>query len=167
MARVFVGLGSNLGNGQQNILFAWKRLGEIKEVRLICLSNPYLTEPIGMESQSWFTNAVGEIETELSPQKLLDEMLQIEAETGRDREKTKDRPVDLDILYYDDQVYNSPQVTIPHPALQDRLFVLAPLEEIAADFLHPVFSKTTKELRQALVPGQVVIKESWQERGEF
>ena len=166
MAHVFVGFGSNLGNGQQNILFAWKRLSGIKGVRLICLSNPYLTEPIGMDSQSWFTNAVGEVETELPPQKLFDEMLQIEMEAGRDREKTRDRTVDLDILYYDDQVLHSPQLTIPHPALQDRLFVLAPLEELAADFLHPVLAKTTKELRQALAAGQVVRKERWQEGGE-
>ena len=167
MAHVFVGLGSNLGNGQQNIQTAWQKLGDVKDIRLIRLSSPYSTQPVGMDTPSWFTNAVGLLETRLSPQKLLGELLQIETVMGRDRAKTRDRPIDLDILYYDDQVFSTPELTIPHPALQDRLFVLAPLEELASDFPHPVFAKTTAEMRQALGPGQVVRKESWQERGEL
>lgn len=167
MATVFVGMGSNVGNGQQNILSAWEKLAGIKGVRLLCLSSPYLTEPVEIDTPSWFTNAVGLIETKLSPRKLLDEMMQIEAQMGRDRGKTKDRPVDLDILYYDELVHRSPELTIPHPRLQDRLFVLAPLEEVAPDFKHPVLARTTSEMRKSLVTDQVVRHEDWQESGDL
>ncbi len=166
MVDVFVGLGSNLGDGRQNIQTAWQKLGAVKGVRLVRLSSPYLTEPVGIATDFWFTNAVGLLQTELSPRELLRVMLQIEAEMGRDRTKTDDRPVDLDILYYGDLVYSGPDLVIPHPDLQNRLFVLAPLEELAANFPHPVFAKTTTEMRRALPSGQVVFKKSWHKNGE-
>lgn len=166
MVTVFVGLGSNLGDGRQNIRKAWQKLGAVKGIRLLRLSSPYLTEPVGIETSSWFTNAVGLLQTTLSPRELLGAMLKIEAEMGRDRTQTEDRPVDLDILYYGDLVCNEPDLVIPHPDLQNRLFVLAPLEELAADLPHPVSAKTTAEMRRALSSGPVVIKKSWQKQGD-
>ena len=95
--RAFIGLGSNLGPGQQHIKMAWIKLGQLKDTLALALSSPYLTDPMGMESEQLFTNAVGVLETRLSPRQLLGEMLAIELAMGRDREQGKDRQVDLDI----------------------------------------------------------------------
>jgi len=164
----FVGLGSNLGNGRQNLLAAWQRLGEIPGIEILRLSSPYLTEPLGIVTEHWFTNAVGEIRTGLQPEALLAHMLQIEEEMGRNRSMTDDRPVDLDLLYFADLVLRSETLTLPHPALSGRLFVLAPLAELAPALLHPLLGQTTLELlRECEMPGRVERQEWLSAEGEM
>ena len=160
--QAFIGLGSNLGDGQTNLIAAWQRLGEVTGITLNRLSSPYRTEPVGMDTEHWFTNAVGEISTSLSPTELLAAMLAIETEMGRDRTLTQDRPVDLDLLYYGDLMLQSLALTVPHPQIAHRLFVLAPLAEIAPAHVHPVLGQTSLNLCSAL-RGQTVERQEWQE----
>lgn len=150
MAHAFIGLGSNLGDGQRNLLVAWQRLQEVAG-RAVALSPPFLTEPVGMESDQLFTNAVGLLETGLAPQDLLEKMMGIEAELGRDRQKGRDRTVDLDLLYYDDLVSKTVSLTLPHPEIANRSFVLAPLAAVAPLHVHPVLCLTSLAMLQRLV----------------
>lgn len=162
VATAFIGLGSNLGDGLCNLQAAWKKLGECNNIKLQQLSSPYKTEPIGIDSEHWFTNAVGIIETSLPPKKLLDVLLKVEREMGRDRVKGSDRSIDLDILFYDDIVLSDADLSLPHPEIQNRLFVLMPFKELAPDFIHIVFDKSIKELEAALLgSGQYIKKTSW------
>ena len=166
MALAFIGLGSNLGDGRTNLKEAWRRLGKINGITTLGLSNPYETAPIGMDSEQWFTNAAGAIETRLSPEDLLAALLEIEQSLGRDRSKGCDRTVDLDLLLYDDLILTTDRLQIPHPEMQHRLFVLAPLEELAPDHLHPLAERTIRQLQRELAAGeQQIRKSSWQERG--
>ena len=161
--QAFIGLGSNLGDGQGNLLTAWQRLGEVTGITLNRLSSPYRTEPVNMDTDHWFTNAVGEITTTLSPTELLDAMLAIEAEMGRDRTLTQDRPVDLDLLYYGDLMIQSLALTVPHPRIASRLFVLAPLAELAPEHVHPRLGRTSLELCRALGAQTGVERQEWRE----
>jgi len=162
MSLVFIGLGSNLGPGRQHIQLAWHKLGQQKSTLALALSSPYLTEPVGMASEQLFTNAVGVLETSLSPQDLLKQMLAIELEMGRNRGQGKDRQVDLDILYYDDQLINEPELLIPHPEIAARLFVLAPLAKVAPDHLHPGTGQSSGAMKRLLASGQGAKKISWE-----
>ncbi|MFA7348283.1 MAG: 2-amino-4-hydroxy-6-hydroxymethyldihydropteridine diphosphokinase [Desulfurivibrionaceae bacterium] len=161
--QAFIGLGSNLGDTQGNLLLAWQRLGQVAGIRLLRLSSPYRTEPVGMDTDHWFTNAVGEITTTLSPTELLAAMLAIEAEMGRDRTLTQDRPVDLDLLYYGDLMIQSLALTVPHPRIASRLFVLAPLAELAPEHVHPRLGRTSLELCRALGAQTGVERQEWRE----
>ena len=149
MAVAYIGLGSNLGDRRENLLQAWRRLGENDAVSLLALSSPFRTEPVGMESTNWFINAVGCIRTTLEPEELLQQLHAIEAGFGRKREQAsvpQDRSLDLDLLYWGDRVSDDPKVTLPHPELAGRLFVLVPLVEIGPDVRHPVIQKTSLEM---------------------
>jgi 2-amino-4-hydroxy-6-hydroxymethyldihydropteridine diphosphokinase len=152
--RVYIGLGSNLGNCRQNLLTAWARLGEVEGVSLLALSSPYKTEPVGMDSGNWFINAAGSILTNLEPVQLLDVMHEIEVGLGRRRAensvKRQDRSVDLDLLFWSDRISKDPRLTLPHPEIDKRLFVLEPLVEIAANHTHPVSGKTMSQLLNTL-----------------
>ncbi|MBU4176902.1 MAG: 2-amino-4-hydroxy-6-hydroxymethyldihydropteridine diphosphokinase [Desulfurivibrionaceae bacterium] len=163
--QAFIGLGSNLGDGQGNLLLAWQRLGETTGISLIRLSSPYRTEPVGMDTDHWFTNAVGEIATALSPAELLTAMLAIETELGRDRTLTQDRVVDLDLLYYGDLMIQSPTLTVPHPRIAHRLFVLAPLAELAPAQVHPILGRSSLELCRALGAQTGVERQEWRYGG--
>lgn len=163
--RAFVGLGSNLGNGPTNLLIAWQRLGEVAGITTLRLSSPYRTEPVGIETEYWFTNAVGELATTLAPEQLLDAMLAIEAAMGRDRSRTRDRAVDLDLLGYDDLVVDTPRLTVPHPELVNRLFVLAPLVELAPEWFHPVLGRRASELMVGLTHPEKVERLAWSSQG--
>ncbi|MHB1185825.1 MAG: 2-amino-4-hydroxy-6-hydroxymethyldihydropteridine diphosphokinase [Desulfobulbia bacterium] len=165
--QAFIGLGSNLGDGQANLLEAWQRLGLVAAISLIRLSSPYRTQPVGLATDHWFTNAVGEITTTLSPTELLVAMLAIETKLGRDRALTRDRPVDLDLLYYGDLRMDSPTLTVPHPRIADRLFVLAPLAEVAPAQVHPLLGRTSLELCRALGTQAGVERQEWRNRGPF
>lgn len=162
MSLVFIGLGSNLGNGKANIRSAWQRLGKMERITPLSISSPYLTEPVGMESAQLFTNAVGVLETRLTPQDLLEKMLAVEQAMGRDRANGMDRTIDLDILYYDDIITHDNTLTIPHPDLHKRLFVLAPMEELAPDHPHPENKLTTAQMRRRNGYDQYIKKIPWE-----
>jgi 2-amino-4-hydroxy-6-hydroxymethyldihydropteridine diphosphokinase len=161
MALVYIGLGSNEGDSCRNLQNAWKKMAEAGCGVLLSLSAPYKSEPVGVETDNWFVNAVGVVETRLAPEALLDKMLAIEKELGRDRSKGVDRCIDLDMLYYDDLVLMTPQLVLPHPEIQDRLFVLLPLAELAPDHIHPVLGKSTSMMRKGLVVDKIVQKTTW------
>ncbi len=154
MSEAVIGFGSNLGNGRDNINEAWSRLGAFSVCSLLALSSPYFTKPICMESKHWFTNAVGRIKTSLHPKSLLEILLQIEADMGRERiagsSLPSDRKIDLDLIYYDDLVFSAEDLIVPHPAIQNRLFVLAPLDELLPDRIHPVLGQTSSQMLMQL-----------------
>ncbi len=149
MAQAFIGLGSNLGDGKKNLRIAWQRLLE-EAGRAVALSPPFLTEPQDMPSTNMFTNAVGVLETELPPYDLLARMMNVEAELGRDRKKGKDRIIDLDLLFYDDLVLNSASLTVPHPEIAKRAFVLFPLAAVSPLHVHPILHMTSLEMLNKL-----------------
>lgn len=138
-----------MGNRRENLLQAWRRLGENDAISLLALSGPYRTEPVGMESSNWFINAVGSIRTILEPEELLAQLFAVEAALGRKRGRAtapQDRSLDLDLLYWDDRVSDDPRVILPHPEIARRLFVLVPLAEIGPDVRHPVLQQTSLEM---------------------
>jgi len=147
---VYIGLGSNIGDGLQNLQLAWRLLGNERQISLLALSSPYRSSPVDMDSSFWFTNAVGKISTSLPVEELLATLLEIERGMGRERQLGKDRIIDLDILLYGDACLSTPTVTVPHPEMHRRLFVLAPLCELAPALLHPKFGKTMAELKKSL-----------------
>jgi len=139
MHQVFLGIGGNTGNKHENFdkvyTFIKNELGDI-----IKRSSVYETPPWGFESEENFWNQVIIVETQFSPEKLLKNIAQIENRFGRERVKGKytSREMDIDILYFDDLIMNIEKLTIPHPQISNRLFVLLPLAEIAPEFVHPL-----------------------------
>jgi 2-amino-4-hydroxy-6-hydroxymethyldihydropteridine diphosphokinase len=148
--RVFVGLGSNLGDRAGMLNRAAREIASIDRVRVVQWSPVYETEPVGRIDQPKFLNAVGELETGLPPVDLLRELLSIEARMGRIRgERWGPRAIDLDILLYEGLVQAGPEVTVPHPELEHRRFVLVPFRELDPDVVHPVNGMTIGELADA------------------
>lgn len=156
-ALVYLSLGSNVGDREENLRRALAHLAVLGKV--VAVSSFYETEPVELTEQPWFLNAVVSLETEKPPRDLLDALLAIEIAMGRRRIRPKGpRTIDLDILAYGDQVVREAGLTIPHPALPYRRFVLEPLAEIAPGLIHPVLSKTMRQLKDALPPGPAVRK---------
>jgi 2-amino-4-hydroxy-6-hydroxymethyldihydropteridine diphosphokinase len=154
---VYLSLGSNVGDREAQLRDAETRLAAVG--RVVAVSSFYETEPVEFTQQPWFLNCALALETSKTPQQLIAAILRIEEEMGRQRvQKKGPRSIDIDILLFDDVILDSPELTIPHPALQQRRFVLEPLAEIAPEVLHPVLKKTIRELRDALPPGQAVRK---------
>ncbi len=148
----FISLGSNIGDRAANIRNAIKALERVGKI--VAVSSLYETEPVEFIEQPWFLNCTVPLETELNPHELIAELLSIEQEMGRYRQQKKGpRNIDLDILLYGDLVLNDATLTIPHPAMQQRRFVLEPLAEIAPEIIHPVLRRTIRELRDALPKG--------------
>jgi 2-amino-4-hydroxy-6-hydroxymethyldihydropteridine diphosphokinase len=117
----------------------------------------YETEPVEFTAQPWFLNCALEMETEKTPHQLMEAILEIEQQMGRMRTQKKGpRIIDIDILLFGSLTVDTKGLTIPHPALDERRFVLEPLAEIAPGFRHPQLKKTIRELREALLPGQTV-----------
>lgn len=145
--RGFLALGSNLGDRHKNLRNAIAALRLSAGIQVVRISSFYDTLPVGNINQGRFLNAVIEIETPLQPEELLDIALQIENELGRVRaERWGPRIIDVDILALEDLVYESERLSIPHPLLHERKFVLQPLAEIAPGFRHPVFGTGITEM---------------------
>jgi 2-amino-4-hydroxy-6-hydroxymethyldihydropteridine diphosphokinase len=154
---VYLSLGSNMGDRRANLLQAIERLSELGEVAGI--SSYYETEPVDLLAQPWFLNCAVAVATDKMPRQFLAALQRIEREMGRKRLQPKGpRVIDLDILLFGSSVVETAQLTIPHPAMHERRFVLQPLAEIAPDARHPVFKRTIRELRDALPLGQQVRK---------
>ncbi len=147
MKRVYLGLGTNLGNREENLRQALEKIREFIGI-VVTMSSVYETEPWGFRSENQFLNMVIEIETNLKPSGLLGRLLMIESLLGRLREGTgyKSRTIDIDILFYGQKLVNTQVLKVPHPLLHERKFVLAPLAEIAPGFVHPLFKKTIVQL---------------------
>lgn len=146
---LYLGLGTNLGDKEANlrtvVQLIKERIGE-----LVSLSSFYVSEPWGFESEHTFLNAVCGVETRLQPIQVLAETQAIERELGRTRKSANgiysDRLIDIDILMYDNLVMETPELSIPHPLMCKRHFVMEPLAEIAPELIHPVTGKKMKDI---------------------
>jgi 2-amino-4-hydroxy-6-hydroxymethyldihydropteridine diphosphokinase len=156
---ILIGIGSNLAHSPagsprataEAALCALPPLG----IRILARSRLYLSEPIPISDQPWFVNAVAQVWSDLGPEQLLCRLLQLEEEFGRARgARNAARTLDLDLLDYDGLSSDSPFLTLPHPRLHERAFVLEPLREIAPSWRHPRSALTAGELLEQLAPGQ-------------
>ena len=143
MAIAYLALGTNIGNKRRNMITAAALLAE-RVGDVLALSGFYETEPWGFQSENTFLNAALQLDTSLSPLELLKATQEIEIEMGRTQKSNgayHDRLIDIDILLYDNLVLQTPELTLPHPLMHERLFVMEPLAEIAPNVIHPVFKK--------------------------
>lgn len=154
MVKTYLGLGTNIGNRRRNLITAAALLAE-RAGDVLSISCFYETEPVGFQSDNQFLNAAVYLETTCSPQELLEITQAIEREMGRTSKSVngqyKDRIIDIDILLYGDWVVNEETLTLPHPLMQEREFVMAPLAEIAPMAVHPVSGKTMQQIFEELV----------------
>lgn len=156
MALVYLGLGTNIGNKRKNMVTAAALLAE-RAGDVLSLSSFYETEPWGFASENTFLNAALELETVYSPMELLRLTQQIEREMGRTQKSDgsyHDRIIDIDILLYGNEVVHHEDLVVPHPLMQQRLFVMQPLAEIAPSLVHPVLQKSMYDLYMDLLDGE-------------
>lgn len=157
LTRAYISLGSNLGDRASNLEQSIEQLAS--RGRIVARSAFYETEPVDVTSQPWFLNCVVALDTELSATELLSNLLSIEQGMGRVRSKPKSaRIIDLDILLYGGFVIDTTELTVPHPAMHLRRFVLAPLNEIASEVVHPLLQKSVAQILSELPEGQAVRK---------
>ncbi|MGW9857073.1 2-amino-4-hydroxy-6-hydroxymethyldihydropteridine diphosphokinase [Staphylococcus hominis] len=147
MVQAYLGLGSNIGDRKQQLLKAIDLIGNIKGIEVTKQSSIYETAPVGYTDQPNFLNLCLEIETELSPQQLLKHCLNIEQQLHRVREiRWGPRTLDIDILLYSDNVIEADNLSVPHPRMQERAFVLIPLNDIASDKMIPRLNQKIHDL---------------------
>ena len=152
---VYLSLGSNLGDTAANLNAAIAGLRTLGDVAAV--SSFYETEPVELTAQPWFLNCAIKLDTEKMPKQLMSGILDLEQDMGRRRQQKKGpRIIDIDILLFGSSIIETKGLTIPHPAMHQRRFVLEPLAEISPEVRHPVFKRTVRELRDALPPGQAV-----------
>jgi 2-amino-4-hydroxy-6-hydroxymethyldihydropteridine diphosphokinase len=160
--RVFLGLGSNLGERHEYLTRAARALAGLPGSRLVWCSSVYETDPYGNTAQGKFLNAAAEMETPLDPPGLLGEIKRIEETIGRTpSERWGPREIDIDILVYDGLVYSAGGLDVPHPDMEHRRFVLVPLREIAPDLVHPVNGMTVEEMAKSCRDVSRVVKTSY------
>ncbi len=147
MVKTYLGLGTNIGDRAENLASARDRLTD-QSIDIVSVSPVYITEPWGFKSDNDFYNQVIEIKTGMDAFDLLDLVQDTERQMGRTRimKAYTDRVIDIDILFYGNEIVSSKPLIIPHPLLHKRMFVLQPMTDIAPDFVHPVFNKSIAEL---------------------
>lgn len=156
--QAWIGMGSNLGDRLEHLRLA-VRLMQSKKISVVRTSSVYETEPVGFLSEQLFLNAVVGVEWSGKPETLMEKLLEIEAETGRVRNTTEgytSRPIDLDILLFGEEIINTSQLTIPHPRLHERNFVLFPLNELVPNYIHPVLNQRIDILKNSCVDQNTV-----------
>jgi len=154
---VYLSLGSNIGDRASNLQSAIEKISTLGEV--ISQSSLYETEPVEVSGHPWYLNCAVALKTEKMPKQLMSELIAIEQDMGRRRSQEKmPRKIDIDILLFGNSVIQSKELTVPHPEMHRRRFVLEPLAEIAAEVRHPVLKRTIGELLNALPAGQAVRK---------
>ena len=152
---VYIALGTNLGERLENLRAAIAALTQ--KATLLAESHIYETPPWGYEDQPDFLNMVVKVETNLEPEGLLNYLKQIEAKLGREKSvRWGPRLIDLDILFYDELIIDTPPLIIPHPHLHERAFVLVPLADIAPGFTHPIFRRSIKELLAEIDADEII-----------
>ncbi|MCQ2754012.1 MAG: 2-amino-4-hydroxy-6-hydroxymethyldihydropteridine diphosphokinase [bacterium] len=161
MAIVYLSLGSNLGDRVGYVQQATNLLGMNDNINIVATSSFYESEPWQMDTENWFVNAIIQISTTLSPEVLLSECKRIEALLGRkiqlpEDNTYRDRKIDIDIIFYDNLIMNTKELTIPHKYFHKRAFTLVPMLEIAEDFVHPLFGKTVETLYDELEEPEMV-----------
>jgi len=160
MATAYLCLGSNKGDRIGYIQQAASLLKTNDGISVVSTSSFYESEPWGMESETWFVNAVMQIDTELDPYELLNELKFIEKKLGREtksvNEDYSDRCIDIDIIFYENQIIEDEDLVIPHAHLHERAFMMVPMLEIAQDFVHPKFNKTVTKLFDELENPEMV-----------
>jgi len=159
MVIAYLSLGSNKGDRVGYIQQATSVLGMSEGISIVRTSSFYETEPWNCETKNWFVNAAIEISTTLSAQELLAECQRIEKQLGRNREAEGhygDRTIDIDIMFYGNEIINEDNLLVPHKFVHQRAFMLVPMLEIAEDFVHPVFGQTITELHEALENPEMV-----------
>jgi 2-amino-4-hydroxy-6-hydroxymethyldihydropteridine diphosphokinase len=163
--RAFIGIGTNLGDRLANYFEAIERVGKLRQTRIVRQSSIYETEPVG-DAIGPFLNGAVEVETDLSAEVLMNQLLAIERAMGRKRvrmpkkaarAKYKPRIIDLDLLFFDKELIDTPKLTVPHPRLQERRFVLVPMSELAPALIHPRLNVSISELLAGLKSTQRVV----------
>lgn len=150
MSRAFLGLGSNLGDSFGMLQSTVRVLGSIALIRVVQVAPVYVSEPMGGIAAGQFLNTVVEIETELSPQELLRKAKGVETDLGRQkRERWDSREIDIDLLLFDNLILHLPELSLPHPGILSRDFVLIPLCDLAPELIHP---ETMKKISEISVP---------------
>lgn len=157
MATVFIALGSNLANPLQQVDNALAALSGLPHTQFITVSPFYRSKPLGPQDQPDYLNAVVQLETDLSPEKLLDETQRIELQQGRERKDHRwgPRTLDLDILLYDQQIIHTTRLTIPHYDMKNREFMLYPLFDIAPDLVLPDGTKLSEQLHHVPINNMI------------
>lgn len=159
MAIAYLSLGSNKGDRIGYVQQAASLLGADEGITIVRSSSFYETEPWGMDTKTWFVNAVVEVKTKYTPKELLKACQRIETQLGRDRKDSntyEDRTIDIDILFYNKDIIEEDNLTIPHKFLHLRAFILVPMMELNADFVHPVLHKTIEEMHNDLENPEMV-----------
>ena len=161
---ILIGLGANLhgkyGSPAQALQSAVYQLNHHHDIKVISVSSVWKSAPVPVSDQPWYRNAVCAIETSLSPEALLEVIADIEMVSGRERtQRNAARVLDLDLLAYDKRVINTQNLTVPHPRMHERAFVLYPLQEIAPSWLHPIQGKSVDNLIENMPKGQEILRQ--------
>jgi 2-amino-4-hydroxy-6-hydroxymethyldihydropteridine diphosphokinase len=155
LKRIYLSLGSNIGDREENLRKAIEELAS-QDMRVLHTSRIYETEPVDYVNQAWFLNQVVEAETALFPMQLLTRISRVERELGRRRTVRKGpRTIDIDILFYGTAVVETARLEIPHPRIAERRFVLVPLADLAPDLRHPVSHRTVRQMLESAPPAVV------------